>query len=113
MVFHLVERSGWPVSSWRGDDSILQESKEEQTPTAGVAAVESEGEFIETGVQMRGCNRSLMRAEQPAFEQRSNAMHPWHGNVCQIAAAGNVGHPVPVSLFEKAVITFPAVGVNL
>ena len=77
-----------------------------------MTTVESKGKFVEIGVQMRGCDRSLMRAEQPAFEPRSNAMHPWHGNVCRIAAAGNVGHPVPVSLSEKAVITFPAVGGN-
>jgi hypothetical protein len=86
--------------------------QKEQTATARVAAIEAEGEFIQIGIQMRGCNRSLMRAEQPAFEQRSNAMHPRHGNVRRIAAAGNVGHSVPVSLFGKAVVTFPAVGVN-
>src|ERR1035437_4349959 len=39
-------------------------------------------------------------------------MHPWHGNVCRIAAAGNVGQPVPVSLFGKAHVTIPALGVN-
>src|ERR1035441_2629163 len=53
---------------------------------------------------MRDCYRSLMRAEQPAFEQRSNTMHPWHGNVCRIAAAGYVGHSVTISLFGKGTI---------
>ena len=77
-----------------------------------MATIEAEGEFVEVGIQMRGGDRFLVGAEQPAFEQRSNAMYPRHGNVCRIAAAGNVGHPVPISLFGKAVVAFPAVSVN-
>ena len=77
----------------------MEESEEEQASTAGVAAVESKGEFVEIGVQMLRCNRPLVGAEQPAFEQRSNAMHPWHENVCRISGAGNVDRAVPVSLF--------------
>ena len=77
-----------------------------------MTTIEAEGEFMEIGIQMRGGNRSVMRAEQPAFEQRGNAMHPRHGNMRRIAAAGNVGYSAPVSLLGKAVITFPSVGVN-
>ena len=91
---------------------MLEESEEEQASTAGVAAVESKSDFVEIGVQMLRCNRPLVGTEQPAFEQRSNTMLPWHGNVCRISGAGNVCRAVPVSLLGKAVVTFPPVCVN-
>jgi hypothetical protein len=47
---------------------MLEESEEEQASTAGVAAVESKGEFVEIGIQMLRCNRPLVGAEQPALE---------------------------------------------
>ena len=91
---------------------MLQQTEKEQAATARVATIEAEGEFIDIGTQMRGCNRPLMGAEQPAFEQRSNPMYPRHGNVRRIATAGYVGHSVTISLFGKTVVSFPPVGVN-
>ena len=92
---------------------MLQQSEEEQASAAGVAAIETEGKFIEIGIQMLGCDRSLVGAEQPAFEQRSNAMNPRQGNVRRIAAAGDVDCVVLVSLFRKAVVAPLPVGANL
>ena len=92
---------------------MLQEPEEEQSSPARVTAVEAEGKFIEVGVQMLSGHRTLVGAKQPAFEQRSNGMHPRHGNVCRVPGAGNVDWVVPVSLLGKAVVAFPPVGAHL
>jgi len=92
---------------------MLQKPEKEQAPAAGVTAIEAEGKFVEVGIQMRRRDRTLMGAEQPAFEQRSNAMHPRHGNVCRVSCAGNVDGMVPVSMFGKVVVTSPPVGAHL
>ena len=77
---------------------MLQKPEEEQAAAAGVAAIEAEGKFVQIGIQMRGCHRSLVGAEQPALEQRSNAMNPRQQHVRRIAAAGDVDLLVYVSL---------------
>ena len=92
---------------------MLQKSEEEQASAAGMATIEAKSKFVEIGIQVLGCNRSLVGAEQPAFEQRHNAMHPRHRNVCRIAALGNIDRVVPVSFFGKAVVTSPPVSAYL
>ena len=91
---------------------MLQKSIEEQTPAAGVTTIESEGEFVEIGVQMRSCDRSLMGAKQPTFEQRSDAMDSRHGNVCWISGAGKYDWLVPVSMFRKVVVPSPPIAAH-
>ena len=92
---------------------MLQKSEKEQAPAAGMTAIEAEGKFVEVGVQMGRGDRSLMGTEQPAFEQRSNAMYSRHGDMCRIPGAGKVDGVVPVSMFGKVVVTSPPVGAYL
>ena len=77
---------------------MLQEAEEEQSAAAGVATIEAEGEFIEIGIQMRGCDRSLVGSEQPAFEEGSHFVHPGHGNMGWVSAFGDAGCVVCVPL---------------
>lgn len=90
---------------------MLQQPEKEQAATSRLAAIEAKVEFIETGIQMRGCNRILTRAEQPAFEQGSNAMHSGHGDMCGIQLLDKLATRC-LDPFSKAVVSFPAVGLN-
>ena len=80
---------------------------------ARVAAIEAKGKFIQIGVHIRGGHCPLVGAEQPALEERSNAMNVRQQNVRRIAADGNVDLLVHVSLLRKAVVTPLSVGPSL
>jgi len=57
------------IPARRSRDSLFQESIEEQSRAAGVAAIEVKGKFVEVGVHVGRGHRTLIDIEQPAFEQ--------------------------------------------
>ena len=63
---------------------LFHEPQKEQTAASGVAAIEAKGEFVEIGIQILRGDRPLMGAQQPAFEQRGNAMDCRQANVSRI-----------------------------
>ena len=43
---------------------------------SGAAAVEAEGKLLEVAVEVFAAHRSLVRAEDPAFDEREDEMNP-------------------------------------
>jgi hypothetical protein len=51
-------------------DVLPDDSRDNPTNADGLAAVMTEGEFIEIGLQVLGANRSGVRAERPALQKQ-------------------------------------------
>lgn len=64
------------VGRRRDRDGLLNEPVEQLAAAARVAPVETEGEFVQIVVQVLRTDPALMRAQQPAFQQRHDSMHP-------------------------------------
>jgi hypothetical protein len=68
-----------------GGHGALQQPIEEQPAMARAASVEAERELVEAVVELVVADRALVRAEQPALDQRSDAMDcgmtTWAGRV--------------------------------
>ena len=55
---------------------LVQEPVEEQAAGARIASIEAEGELVEVVVELLGLHGALVGGEQPAFEQRGDAVDP-------------------------------------
>jgi len=64
---------------------LLEESVEEEAAVTRAAAVEAEGELVEVVVELLRADGALVGAEQPALEQRGDAVDAWHGDVAGVA----------------------------
>jgi len=64
---------------------LLEEPVEEQAAVIGAAAVEAEGELVQVVVELLRADGALVGAEQPAFEQRGDAVHARHRDVGGVA----------------------------
>ena len=64
------------IRRWVHGDCLLHKAVEEFSPAALVAPVEAEHKLVEVVVQMLVANRALVRAQQPALEQRDRLVHP-------------------------------------
>jgi hypothetical protein len=97
---------------WYGieDHCLLDEAIEQFTPGPRSSAVESEGKLIQVVIQMRGSHRSLMRPQQPSFQQRRNSVRQRQ----QIVSDGGLlsDNFVGVSASFQAVVAAPSVGAH-
>ena len=59
---------------------------ERQSSSIRAAAIEAERELVEVVVEMLALDAALMRAEQPAFQQRGDLVHARHDLVRGIGA---------------------------
>jgi hypothetical protein len=66
-----------PVSCWFDCDGLLHQPVEEFASAARFAAVESECEFVSIILKMFFSDRSLLRPQQPALQQRKDMMDAW------------------------------------
>src|SRR5664280_2303568 len=64
-----------PVGNRSGARGVLQETVEQQAPSAGVTAVEAEAELFEVGLQVLGLNPALMGAHQATLAQGRHPVH--------------------------------------
>src|SRR3974390_2398005 len=78
---HCGARTSTPASRnnifcghWSQFDRLLEQTVEQQSTRSRRAAVETECEFVHVVVQIVRLNRSLVRAKQPALQQRSNSV---------------------------------------
>ena len=62
---------------------------------------------------MLAADGALMNAKQPAFQERRNPMHAWHGYMCRIPALRQHGPDVRVAVPTQAVVAAPAIRQNL
>ncbi len=106
-VFHEV-----PIGDRLGGDGLLDEAEEQLPTVARTSAVESKRELVQVVVEMRLRHRPLMGAEQPAFEQRDDAVHPWKLGDRQVGVALKQRDAMPIAVCFQAVVPMPAVGVH-
>src|SRR5664280_482871 len=66
------------VRDWCHRDRLLDKAVEEFATTSGRPPVEPECEFVQIIVEMFATHRSLVSAEEPAFQQRRHTMNSWH-----------------------------------
>ena len=73
----LFDRAGGnlTIGAGSGADSLVEQSVEQHASGFRVLRVEPERELVEVEVELPGMHRSLMGAEQPALEERSDTMH--------------------------------------
>ena len=62
-----------PIGNRLDRNGLLDEVEEQLPAVARTSAIESKRELVQVIVEMCLCDRTLMRAEQPAFEQRNDA----------------------------------------
>jgi hypothetical protein len=79
---------------------------------ARAATVEAEGEFVEVEVELLRADRSLVGAEQPALEQRGNAVGARHHDVSGVAAGGDARRLMDEAGCGESAVAVPAIGVD-
>ena len=104
---HLRTPDHLPVRHRGHFEALLEEPIEEEAPSLRGASIEAERELIEVVVQMLWTDRPVVRAQDPALEQRGHAMHSRHDCVGWVVAAREVGHFVCVPLLGEAGIPAP------
>src|SRR6266436_5703706 len=62
------------VSAWLHSHCLLHQAKEELPPASRSPTIEAEREFIQIVIQVFQADGPLMRAQQPAFQQRDDPM---------------------------------------
>jgi hypothetical protein len=83
----------------------LEDAVEDHAPTAGVAAVEAEGELVEVALQMGLVDRALVSAQQPPLRQGGDAMDP-RQQLAGVIAAG-AGGALAASVMGVPVVDQP------
>jgi hypothetical protein len=63
------------IGRWRDFDGLLQQAVKQFAARSGSASVKTERELVQVIIQVGGLHGSLMRAQQPALEERGHAMH--------------------------------------
>ena len=100
------------VRDWCHRDRLLDKAVEEFATTSGRPPVEPECEFIQVIVEMFATHRSLVSAEEPAFQQRRHTMNSWHQLRGRFLLASEKGHPVSISPGFHWIVSKPAIRVN-
>ena len=76
---------------------------------AAVAAVEAEGKLLEVAVEVFAAHRPLVRAEDPAFDEREEQMNPRQHLCCGPIELGQHRDDVPIAGLAELRIAAPAV----
>jgi hypothetical protein len=91
-------------------DGLFHQTVEEKPARAGGAPVEPEGKLIKVIGQMLTFHPTLMRPNEPAFQQRRHSMDPGKESVGLLAAAANDPLQVNAASRFQAQIRRQAVG---
>src|SRR5271157_872573 len=100
------------VRYWCHRDRLLDKSIEEFATTTGRPPVEPECEFVQVIVEMFTTHRSLVRAEQPALQQRRHPMNSWHQLRGRFLLPPEKGDPVSISSGFHWIVSKPAIRVD-
>src|ERR1022692_1391512 len=100
------------VRDWCHRDRLLDKAVEEFATTSGRPPVEPECEFVQVIVEMFATHRSLVSAEEPAFQQRRHTMNSWHQLRGRFLLASEKGHSVSISPGFHWIVSKPAIRVN-
>lgn len=92
-------------------NALFDQPVEEHAPMCGLAPVEPEREFVEIGLQVFFFERALMRAHQPALNQRGDAVYARQDLVGVFAGAFDGRSMMEVFVFGCAGIRCQPVGV--
>ena len=66
-------------------NTLFNQSKKEHAAMGGLAAVESEREFVQIGLQVVLFKGALMRTHHPAFNERRYTVYARQNLVCILA----------------------------
>lgn len=84
----LASTSDVPGGDRAGGHGLLEQAPEHEPAAGRGSSVEPVGELLEVALQIARVDRALVGAQQPALEQRRNAVHPRQDDVGGVAAAG-------------------------
>ena len=68
-----------------GDDGLFDKPSEDEAAAVRAAAIKPESELLQVGLEVDGCHRALVRAEDPPFQKAGDPMHAGHGDVGGVA----------------------------
>ena len=91
---------------------LLQQTVEQETPSARGAAVEPECKLVKVVIEMLVAHSSLMSSQQPPLQERSDAMDAGQSNMRRVSGTGEHDLLSRVAVLRKAVIAFPAIREN-
>src|SRR5262245_28497174 len=114
---------GAPACAWfaaddRGERDVielhrlLEQPVEEQAALLRAAAVEPERELVEVVVELVWAGGALVGAEQPALEERRDAVGARHDDVGGVAAGGDARLFVDEAGGCESAVALPVVGVD-
>src|SRR5207249_11564114 len=92
-----------------GHDSLLDQAEEQLPPVARTSAIETERELVEIVIKMHLCDCTLMRPEQPTFEQRDDPVHTWQLSEGQLGVASQQDSLMPIAIRFQPIVPVPAV----
>ena len=91
---------------------LLHETVEELSSALGLPTVEPEREFVEVVIEMVVADGTLVGSQEPALEQRGNAVDPRHGLVSWVIGVFHSGDLMKVTQCFDPGVASPAVGVD-
>src|SRR5436190_1975412 len=92
-----------------GHDSLLDQAEEQLPPVARTAAIETERELVEIIIKMHLRDRTLMRPEQPTFEQRDDPVHTRQLGDGQLSIASHQDSLMAIAIRFQPIVPMPAV----
>ena len=93
-------------------NALFDQPVEEHAPMRGLAAVEPEREFVKISLQVFCFERSLVRAHQPAFNQRGDAVYARQDFIGVFAGGFDGCSMVEVFVFGCAWVGWQPIGVD-
>ena len=93
-------------------NGLLNESEEHLAAMPRPTPIEPERELVEVVIQMRVADPTVMRAEQPSFEQRDHPVDSREQLGGQGVLAAQIRHAVAIPVGFQPGIAIPAVGVH-
>jgi len=94
---------------WRHLHSIFQDTTEEHTTRMRISTIKPEGKFIEIIVQMGRLDASLVRPEQPTFQQGDDQMHMRQQIIDDFCSY----HMMGIAFRRQAVITRQSISLDI
>src|ERR1700730_18412477 len=91
---------------------LLREPEEQEPPVPGGPTVEAERELVQVVVQMRLAHGTLMGPQQPALEQRRDAVDARKTLHRQILPPAQQGDPMTIASCLEPVVVVPPVGMH-
>ena len=95
-----------------GHDGLFEKATEDETTAGRGTAVEAEGELLQVGMQMLGCDGALVGAEDPALQQAGDPMDSRHGDVGRIVGRGQHRLVTCVAVPWQVVVAAPPVSAD-